>query len=230
MWSRAGVTACIVMAVLAACSKNLPVYRIDALTRLYAVRSLGGEQRLPDEFASIENALTDGDRYLQLEDVEMADRYYLLALRKATLLEQTIRDEKRREQQAKQLQEARQHELERQQAIEALQRKLDEERIKAEREERKRQERIAATRDREREERPLALYHTVKRGETLPQIAAQADVYNDASLWPILYRANRDQIRDPRRIWPGQVLRIPRNLSREDIVEAHRYAQDRQIP
>jgi nucleoid-associated protein YgaU len=67
------------------------------------------------------------------------------------------------------------------------------------------------------------------RGETLPQIAAQSDVYNDLTVWPLLYRANRDQIRDPGHIWPGQVLRIPRNLSREEIAEARRYSQDKPL-
>ena len=52
--------------------------------------------------------------------------------------------------------------------------------------------------------------YTVRRGETLPQIAGRVEIYNDASLWPLIYRANRDQIRDPKRLWPGQVLTIPR--------------------
>jgi nucleoid-associated protein YgaU len=66
-------------------------------------------------------------------------------------------------------------------------------------------------------------------GETLPLIAAQPEVYGDATLWPLLYRANRDQIRDPRHLWPGQVLRIPRTFSREDLTEARRFAQDKQL-
>lgn len=230
MWLRTGLTAFALLWLIVACSKNLPVYRVDALTRFYAVKNLGAERRLPCEFASIQDALATGDKFLQTEDVEMADRFYLLALQKTSVLEQAVEQQLQRERQAKAEQEARQLEIERREALVELKRKLEEERLKVECEERKRLERAASARDREREERPLAQYHTVKRGETLPQIAAQADVYNDASLWPILYRANRDQIRDPRRIWPGQVLRIPRNMSREDIVEAHRYAQERQIP
>jgi nucleoid-associated protein YgaU len=66
--------------------------------------------------------------------------------------------------------------------------------------------------------------HTVRRGETLPQIAARSEIYNDASLWPIIYRANRDQIRDPKQLWPGQVLKIPRNFSRDDAKEAKRFS------
>ena len=49
--------------------------------------------------------------------------------------------------------------------------------------------------------------HVVQPGETLWHIAAQ--VAGDPHLWPILYRANRDQIVDPSRLHPGQVLSIP---------------------
>ena len=49
--------------------------------------------------------------------------------------------------------------------------------------------------------------HVVQPGETLWHIAAQ--VAGDPHLWPRLYRANRDQIVDPSRLHPGQVLSIP---------------------
>ena len=45
--------------------------------------------------------------------------------------------------------------------------------------------------------------HVVEPGETLWQIAA------DAYRWPELYRANRDQIKDPSLLYPGQRLAIP---------------------
>jgi nucleoid-associated protein YgaU len=78
-------------------------------------------------------------------------------------------------------------------------------------------------------EKLLPAYHTVMHGETLPQIAAGPEVYSDQTLWPLLYRANRDQIRDPGHIRPGQVLRIPRIISREEIAEARRYGQEKPI-
>jgi nucleoid-associated protein YgaU len=49
--------------------------------------------------------------------------------------------------------------------------------------------------------------HTVARGETLSHIA-QA-VYGRASQWRRIFDANRDQLDDPDRIHPGQVLKIP---------------------
>jgi nucleoid-associated protein YgaU len=49
--------------------------------------------------------------------------------------------------------------------------------------------------------------HEVRRGETLWQIARLT--VGDATLWPALYHANRDQIKDPARVYPGQRLSIP---------------------
>ncbi len=49
--------------------------------------------------------------------------------------------------------------------------------------------------------------HVVRPGESLWQIAAVAA--GDPMLWPLLYRANRDQIKDPSLLYPGQRLTIP---------------------
>ncbi len=49
--------------------------------------------------------------------------------------------------------------------------------------------------------------HRVQVGETLWQIAALT--VGDPTLWPALYLANRDQIKDPSRVYPGQELAIP---------------------
>jgi nucleoid-associated protein YgaU len=65
--------------------------------------------------------------------------------------------------------------------------------------------------------------HVVQPGETLWSIAEE--VAGDASLWPLLFRANRDQIGDPGVLHPGQRLTIPdpenaasEALSRDDDV------------
>jgi nucleoid-associated protein YgaU len=49
--------------------------------------------------------------------------------------------------------------------------------------------------------------YTVQPGDTLSSIARQ--VYGKASLWRVIFDANRDILDDPGRIRPGQVLRIP---------------------
>ncbi|WP_028919368.1 LysM peptidoglycan-binding domain-containing protein [Pseudoxanthomonas suwonensis] len=49
--------------------------------------------------------------------------------------------------------------------------------------------------------------YTVAKGDTLSAIAKQ--FYGKASAWPRIFDANRDQLDDPDRIQPGQVLKIP---------------------
>ena len=58
--------------------------------------------------------------------------------------------------------------------------------------------------------------HVVRPGESLATIA-QAEL-GDIALWPVLYRANRDRIKDPARIYPGQELTIPEPGSDGDAV------------
>ena len=49
--------------------------------------------------------------------------------------------------------------------------------------------------------------YTVQKGDTLSHIAKQ--FYGKAGQWNAIFEANRDQLDDPDRIQPGQVLRIP---------------------
>jgi len=75
------------------------------------------------------------------------------------------------------------------------------------------------------EKAPPAEEHVVKRGECLWWIAEYEDIYNDPFLWPLIYTANRDRIRNPDRIYPDQVLRIPRSgHTTDEIREARRRA------
>lgn len=76
--------------------------------------------------------------------------------------------------------------------------------------------------------KPLIKY-TVGTGETLWSIAARSEIYADSLLWPLLYQANRDQIRDPRQIYPGQILDIPRSTGEKQKEEAREVARRSQI-
>ena len=49
--------------------------------------------------------------------------------------------------------------------------------------------------------------YTVQKGDTLSHIAQQH--YGKASKWHAIFDANRDQIDDPDKIFPGQVLKLP---------------------
>jgi nucleoid-associated protein YgaU len=49
--------------------------------------------------------------------------------------------------------------------------------------------------------------YTVEKGDTLSKIAKQH--LGDANVWQKIFDANRDQLDDPDRIQPGQVLKLP---------------------
>lgn len=49
--------------------------------------------------------------------------------------------------------------------------------------------------------------YTVEKGDTLSHIAKH--FYGKASRWNAIFEANRDQLEDPDKILPGQVLKIP---------------------
>ncbi len=50
-------------------------------------------------------------------------------------------------------------------------------------------------------------WHEVAKGDTLSKIAQK--YYGDASLYPQIFEANRDVLKDPNLITIGQKLRIP---------------------
>jgi len=66
--------------------------------------------------------------------------------------------------------------------------------------------------------------YVVKKGDSLPSIAARHEIYNDSYMWPLVYKANRDQIKDPKIIYVGQDLKIPREITMDEIIEARREA------
>ena len=70
------------------------------------------------------------------------------------------------------------------------------------------------------------LLHEVKPGETLALIAGRT--LGDARLWPAIYAANRDRIKDPTRVYPGQQLAIPA-LSEGEREAARREADARPL-
>lgn len=66
--------------------------------------------------------------------------------------------------------------------------------------------------------------YKVSKGDKLRIIAGRKEIYNDPYQWPLLYKANRDQIRDPHMLFVGQQLVIPRTVTIEEVREARRQA------
>lgn len=54
---------------------------------------------------------------------------------------------------------------------------------------------------------PEAQFHTVESGDTLGKIAKT--YYGNAMKYPVIFEANKPMLKDPDKIYPGQVLRIP---------------------
>jgi nucleoid-associated protein YgaU len=54
---------------------------------------------------------------------------------------------------------------------------------------------------------PAEQTYTVAKGDSLSKIAKR--VYGSANRWHAIFDANRDQLDDPDRIFPGQVLKLP---------------------
>ena len=71
--------------------------------------------------------------------------------------------------------------------------------------------------------------YSVGEGETLWTISAQPQVYGEGLLWPLLYQANRDQIKDPRQIFPGQTLGIRRDMTEAELEDARQKARGSDI-
>ena len=56
---------------------------------------------------------------------------------------------------------------------------------------------------------PPVISYTVVRGDCLWNIAKKKDHYGNGFAWPVIYKANRDKIKNPDLIYPAQVFSIP---------------------
>ena len=57
------------------------------------------------------------------------------------------------------------------------------------------------------EKEPEVQYYLIQKGDTLSKIAKQ--FYGDANKYPKIFEANKEVIKDPDLIFPGQKIRIP---------------------
>jgi nucleoid-associated protein YgaU len=226
---RAAPILFLIFCLLTACSAPAPTWRVKSAALVDELVRQDAQTLFPQEYLNLLETFEHGEAVLHVQGNEReADVFYLLVLQKGSLLkEEIVRNTQRTEQKERE-------------RLAAEVARVEEERLIREAKE-------AEVRLHEQEARAAAvlgaqaaaaakieaskppsqqqtLRYTVRRGETLPQIAARTEIYDDSSLWPLIYRANRDQIRDPRQLWPGQVLKIPRHFTRDEALEAKRYS------
>jgi nucleoid-associated protein YgaU len=223
----------LIICFLTACSAPAPTWRAKSAALVDELVRQDALALFPQEYLNLLETFEHGEAVLHVQgDDQEADVFYLLAMQKGALLkDELVRHRQRKEQEERE-----------RLAAEAA--RAEEQRLMREAAEAEARLREQVLRNAAREARAAAasasaaakyeaskdyiqqqtLSYTVRRGETLPQIAARTEIYNESSLWPLIYRANRDQIRDPNQLWPGQVLKIPRHFSREEALEAKRYS------
>lgn len=214
---------------LVACSAPAPTWRSKVATLVDELARQGAPVVFPQAYNNLVETFEHGEAVLHVQhDDRAADTYYLMAFQKGDLLRAELKrhNERMAEQERQRLaEEATRIEEQRlmRKAAEAEARLREQERLAAEEVAKAAaaEKRMSNTKELNSPQTPT---YTVRRGETLPQIAARSEIYNDSSLWPIIYRANRDQIRNPKQLWPGQVLKIPRHFSRDEAIDAKRYS------
>jgi nucleoid-associated protein YgaU len=69
--------------------------------------------------------------------------------------------------------------------------------------------------------------YSVERGDNLWNISGKDEVYADPYQWPLIYKTNRDKIKDADLIYPGQVFDIDQNASASEIDAAVNHAKTR---
>lgn len=69
--------------------------------------------------------------------------------------------------------------------------------------------------------------YSVVGGDNLWSISGKENVYGNSYQWPLIYKTNRDKIKDADLIYPGQVFDIDQNASASQIDAAVNHAKTR---
>lgn len=194
-----------------------------AVAQAYAA---GAPDLAPDEYQAASTALQDAENLIRFGNYKLARKVLPQAAThgfRATFKarEERVKLEVEKKKQEEQLKKEEEEKKARLAKIEAEKRKTShiyESRKK---------------RDKPKEKPPLLTHFEVRKKQSLWAISALREVYNDPLLWPAIYKANRDQIKDPRQVFPGQVLTIPRQLSesakqttRQEARESNAFAEE----
>ncbi len=222
----------ILLLALGACAKP-PQFELETAEHVLGqAHLLNAEHYAPTEYQAAKDALADGQTLMASKKFKSAQETLDLALehaRRAFVVTQ--------EAHTKEAEELAQRKA----AAEEARQAAEQARIKAIEEARQAANEAAAIESsnqvtRKQQEKATGTTsvkkvpkYKVGEGENLWTISAQPSVYDDGLLWPLLYQANRDQIKDPRQIFPGQALSIRRDLTPEEIEDARARAKESDI-
>lgn len=238
MFMRLSCLLAALLLILAGCAARPPVEKLEDVRAIvdHAYAS-GAAQYAPGEYQLANSALQAAEQQIKNKDYRKAERTLELSQRySAEALNLTLQAKKElAEEQRRIAEEKRLAELQRERELE-LQRQAE---LKKQEELRKQQAKAAAEAARKtplpekaspkpvEPVKPKLVDHVeVRAGESLAVIAGRSEVYSDPLLWPLIYKANRDQIKDPKEIFAGQILAIPRDKSRDEIEAARQEARE----
>ena len=72
-----------------------------------------------------------------------------------------------------------------------------------------------------------SIQYEVVRGDSLWSISGKEETYSNPYQWPLIYKANRDKIKDADLIYPGQNFTVDRNPSAAEVEAAVDHARNR---
>ncbi|WP_321390655.1 DUF4398 domain-containing protein [uncultured Desulfuromusa sp.] len=201
----------------------------DVVARAYAV---GASQYAPGEYQLASSALQaaelqveNGEHRRAARTLDLARRYAQEALDLTIKRKQQLLAEQKKIEEEKRLLEVlKQREIERQALLELQREKKRKE--EAAKSAAKKTAPVIKKTSPPKVEPVLVDTVEVQSGENLAEIAAREEVYGDALLWPLIYKANRDQIKDPKEIFSGQSFVIPRDKTRDEADAARQEARE----
>lgn len=185
---------------------------------------------LPEEWGLMRDVWEKIDEAERKRDKEAALRWYFYVIEKSPQLEEKVNEKRKEEEEL-----LKQKKIEEKKNLLKAERKEDDEKKEViivsslPKEEKKRSSFAPKKKSLEdvryKIEKRFPSFYTVREEESLEEIAELPLIYNDRYYWPLIYKSNRNQLRDPKRLYKGQILKIPRNITYEDIYKAREEAK-----
>ncbi len=188
----------------------------------------GARRFYPDDFRGLDNTLGELKSAYQSEkylDVISKGGTAVAKARKLADMSKVAAEEEARR---KAEEEARRREEEERRRAEDERRRVEEEaRRKAEEARQAEEARRAAEEEEARRRAAKPETYSVVRGDCLWNVSKKDKIYDNPFMWPLIYKENRSQIRDPDLIFPKQELKVPRAYTQKQEKEAISMAKHR---